>query len=531
MTNTASLTDEDLCASVDKSSGMIRFTLKKRRMRSEDESCQSLGGSTSNSSLHDAATNHQDTSIKKTKFNEDQESAQAPPHPQQQQQQPDSPDASRRSKSKSIQQLGHWFEKHLVGLTDYVDKFTQNGFDQVHFLNHPSLINDETLRLIGIEEESHRLLIVERIASEMPLVDFEPILREMRVSQCPSRVQKLGELLELDPNQLSSCSKDSCDEENDLLRNAAQKLPIGHRVRLLSVLDLLGAGRENRLKLCWQQSSTDSGEIEMDTSQISATSSSSKESIKSIVSKPPLPPPSEIEIRGEPEAPAEQSDPQSAAAKEAAEAPARPEKQPEQQIEMKQIAPAANQDENVRPKMTTKVWSSNRTSLVSEAARKLEMAAAASQASQFRPPQRPQAPVAAVRKSTVRSAASNQQQQQQEAGPGTVAKKEEKGVLPPVKSICWPPKTTNHDDETEQASTNCAQSVGSTGMDSVAADSKPTTKTNTVVSNRLSYQRMLFEEKSRAASAAASSIKTKPAPPAKPAKLSSKFATDLNNRL
>lgn len=551
--NAASLTDEDLCASVDKASGVIRFTLRKRRMQSEDE-CQSLNSLSREASLQDPVK--LDTMKKKTKYHAAEANVEQPTK-QASMSETEKNGTSRIVSSSqrittSSHQLRQWFETNLVGLAEYVEKFTQNGFDHLQFLNHPKLINDETLKLIKIEEESHRLLIVERIASELPLVDFEKIIGDAHDIDAKFSWAKLFEILQLDLP--SSCIEEAkcCPSMLDYiisLRQAAQNLTVGQKFRLLSALDHLEANCE-KSKDCDElvkQNSTESGELEMDTSQTS--SSSSKESIKSIVSKPSFQPETKEETKNV-DHPETVAISQSSGSEKQTSPAGSGQSHNHQEIQTDPAQP--QQDENVRPRLTTKIWSSNRTSLVSEAARKLEMAAAAAQATQVNPrgPQRPPPPVAAVRKSTAtgRLAVGRKEEpnQQKLTTQEIVANAEPKRVPPPrppqaaAKSICWPPPKASSREEPAEEGVSRGKQMDPVDYGSASSVVDSTSfKAGNAPASRLSYQRMLFEEKSKAAAAAAAasstSVKTrpKPAPPAKPAKLViSKFASqDLNQRL
>lgn len=292
MVDAASLTtDQDLSAAIDKSSGYIRLTLKKRRTEPESTSTSekstdtgspatepTAAGETKTSKLVAAAAATRPSGAGQMAVRRHSELAAAT-----------GATASRLEASNSLASLAanqhqhqhhhqqhqlealrRWFGCNLPGLVEYHSRFVLHGLDSLGFLNNPKLLDDELLSLIGIDDHSHRLLILETVRNRLAPVELETKLAQSK----PLTVAALLQVLDL--NCYNSASGDqNQDQDWARLRSLSKSWPLGHRRRLEAALGLASCDllRNSRAQLS-QQSSLES----------SSTSSSSRASVKSIVS-------------------------------------------------------------------------------------------------------------------------------------------------------------------------------------------------------------------------------------------------------
>jgi len=559
------LTEEELCAAIDKSTGFIRFTLRKRRNNDEDseDSAQGSSGLSAKQDtvlqsgagrgqqqasqcankktkllgeanlvqpIHPAAAQKKeaarkqvDTSLsaKAADSSRDEESASsstiqqedvnnnAPP--------PKHPDCWHL---ESVTSFKRWYSERLVALADYLPSFLKSGLDNLKFLNHPKLMNDDVLQAIDITNHSHRLLIVETVRSELPPVDFCNLL-ESSISNDQVSAQDLFQQLEI--NHLFRESNihlnPACANTIVQFRHLNLDLPLGYRARLSAALDYLTERFETpRERAISKQSSADSsgsgGDVEMETSEASATSSSSsKDSIKSIVlmrqHQPTdhLTPPESGEFQG---------------------------------ADNKENHAASQTNENSRPPPSeTKVpqkcnviraadrgllycKTGSASSLVSEVARKLEAAAAQKNAGG---PMFQRQPIAAARKINNKTSPAPLSGPQTEKESTLDAATPKSGAFVPVKSVCWPPLRGTSQSADKSAKMD-ATAGASNGAKRTAQPRAKEIDTGIVCGNE---QMQSQEER-----VMSKLPKSKPAPPAKPAKLAvgSKFnQVDLSQRL
>lgn len=347
-----------MCATFDKSSGYIRFTLRKRRKQTEEDderrlpklAAHQVSGNSLPQKLRDMKrADALCAAAKKTKFYNSYERSElnlvqdatnilgARRHSeltsesissiQGKQEQPNLsssqskldtilageklPDSNNNNNSAYLKfidkhaacNLKQWFSTNLAGLIEYSSKFLQNGFDNVKFLNHPLLMNEQLLKLVGIQDESHRILILNRVNKELNEVSFEHLFDRF-IKQEPGEKltpSKLFAILELGHLLYSDIE----DKFNFNTRESVQvfsekyiaNLPLGYRARLSSATDFLlnkslipteQPLKEQVKQQIDKQASIESNpsEVDMDTSQASSvttSSSSSKDSIKSIV--------------------------------------------------------------------------------------------------------------------------------------------------------------------------------------------------------------------------------------------------------
>lgn len=274
-----SLTDEDLCATIDKDSGYIRFTLRKRKNNGSNEDASSMIGHGPSSMIDSGSaqeSNQASTVAKKSRLNSFVAS--------------DMTEFTFKPNKVESMKVRDWFASNLVALCDYADTLIASGFDSLKFFNDTHLINDETLEAIGILDESHRMLIIDRVRSQLPKSNLDDLLQPLD-SDSKRISQELFEVLLMD------CLKSTGNivDFESLKSNLVKKLPLGYSLRLklaLESIDKLINSQQPEPEAVDQQQqlskqvSTDSSELEMDTSKASGTSSSSKESVRSIVMLP-----------------------------------------------------------------------------------------------------------------------------------------------------------------------------------------------------------------------------------------------------
>lgn len=364
------MTDEELCATIDKDSGYIRFTLRKRRNQTDQEegkesaapSMPALNGSSVPQQIRDTkradalcaaakktrlllsyekpsaedigsvlgSRRHSELSSNnissvKDKFNNISTTIQSQPLSSSQNDinmtasVSDSRPSDLNNNSGIASQLKlsdkqaafnmkQWFSVNLAGLIEYSQKFIQNGFDNIQFLNHPTLMSDQHLKLIGIQDQSHRILILDRIYKELKEVDFDNLLNSSNIDNQKLTISSLFEALQL--SHLVSAS--DIDKNFDLSTSESvnlfkekycSSLPLGYRIRISSAIDfllnkcLVNINKEQQQPQLSREESpiikqasveSNSSEVDMDISQASSvttssSSSSSKDSVKSIV--------------------------------------------------------------------------------------------------------------------------------------------------------------------------------------------------------------------------------------------------------
>lgn len=375
------LTEEELCATIDKNSGYIRFTLRKRRNQSEqDEEGEKGVAKTKIPALNGSSVPQQIRDIKradalcaaakKTRFHLSCDKSPAKDvasilgsrrhselssnsilsvqtnkldnhisaatiqnqSPLSSSQNDTVVDASVRvlkpSDLNNNTNIAHlklidkqaafnlkqWFSINLAGLIEYSQKFIQNGFDNLQFLNNPTLMNDQLLELIGIQDQSHRILILDRIYKELNEVNFDHLFNNLdqRTNQKLItssidllKVLQLGHLVSVPDIDKSFDDLSTSESVNLWKEKYCSNLPLGYRIRISSAIDFLlnkyllldnkkqhsQLSRSNleQQPITKQASveSNPSSEVDMDVSQASSvtttSSSSSKDSIKSIV--------------------------------------------------------------------------------------------------------------------------------------------------------------------------------------------------------------------------------------------------------
>lgn len=163
-------------------------------------------------------------------------------------------------------QMRSFFQRKLAALMDYVQLLLANGF---HFsmLNHDAFLNERLLSKVGIEQESHRQLILLAVKSETERLDLDALLDKL--DQQAPLMDLLKRLHLPSERHLSSITA---------ARAWASELPIGQAVRLTTALDQLEA-KMSRL--------ADEVDMELEGAEVEQTSSSSsRDSIKSIVVAP-----------------------------------------------------------------------------------------------------------------------------------------------------------------------------------------------------------------------------------------------------
>lgn len=466
-------------------------------------------------------------------------------------------------------QVKQWFSTRLAGLVEYAEKFIQNGLDDVQYYNHPKLITDSMLRAFGIDNASHRLLIIDRITNELEPVQFGDLLGKTKPT-ADDKILILSELLVLlnlnnlfHDEQCSSYLNMQLKDEDSIRSLKAEpffgKLLVGHRARLSAALDHMCENFSQRKDISKKESgesepgkvskqtsveSSVSGEVDMDASQASATSSSSKDSIRSIVSLKQQPISSDEPSAKPPSAILDQSSSSINLAK----ADLRDANAPIEK-DRKTAEEALAEEEKPRTTDTKVVKSSqpaysgfNRLSqhqtgsLVSEVARRLEAAAASNgQNNNF------QRPIAATRRINGGNSAGNAENSPKECSkrptPSSdvhcsnkpLAELKQTSAFVPVKSICWPPKKNQSSGRDSTGSVNQLPTAGKLNVCSKLPSESTETKS--------SANDDLKEEKTQQqVSAGAATLnkpsRPKPAPPAKPSKLVvSKFSTDHSQRL
>lgn len=356
------ITDEELSATIDENSGLIRFTLRKRR--NNQDACEQTSNqqqaninddntlNISNQAPLDATQNeniadgHYEVGLMMSQDNNDDKymssaakkskltshvSFDSTSLLQQAQHRTNRRfseiDSTRECKLPPTSEFGSWFSSKLAGLIEYEPRFVSNGFDNLQFMNHPNLMSDHLLKSIGIDNESHRMLILETIKQNLPIVDFKTI-----ISVCSSEngdhemVTSIGQLLQLlkldylietsEFNEL--CTRFLNDKSAiELLRcRSMENLNLAHRIRLSLALDEIDNLNEFKLHakskqepILTQQSSiesTTSNDIsqsssdaicsssfaaidDIDLTSHETSSSSDLQSIKSVVSIKAMP--------------------------------------------------------------------------------------------------------------------------------------------------------------------------------------------------------------------------------------------------
>lgn len=540
------LTDEELCAAIDKDSGFIRFTLRKRRNNQDEDSEFSLSSqqipSTNIEGASGASRQVGEVSIKKTKLNpspsversladqvanlvdaqlnaietkseissklnsnvnETSDDNKQPHHDYNNNNNEGNLSITHK---QNIQKLKQWFSLNLAGLVEYSTMFLQNGFDNLEFLNHSELMNDHLLKSMGIDNESHRVLVIECVRNELPMVNFAQLFKEIDGNEWDQRLSlKVLQILQL--GQLIgdvNCKLDSIEQLKSIAESLDQ--PLGYRVRLSVALDTLAekqSTQQNHNSLN-KQASTESNDMELDTSQASATSSSSKESIKSIVLVKP------VEVDELEATKSERPDTDDNC------------KTKNTHKENEIVREDSKQQTTDRPQMVGKA-----SSLVSEVARRLEAAAAQKS---FESNQKP---VAALRRinnnnNIIIKPSNAQPKSAIDNTKSSQLKSPSAKQFVPVKSVCWPPKNTSLQSDKVVQNHQLKEPAISSELINIKMTHL---KQGQYDRNSGVYNNSL----TGAATQGVNKLRPKPAPPAKPAKLvavGNKLSNiDLNNKL
>lgn len=273
-------TEDELSAAIDEHSGYIRFTLRKRRKETDQNTHQTARNTNGhksnmiqnidrsiNAKKSRLTSSFEDENVQKSDVN----NGSLRRFSEQTNISPRILDDTIGNDSLAVTELSQWFSINLPGLIEYYQRFVSNGFDCTRMMNHPKLMNDEILKMIGIDNESHRELIKETVRRELPVVD-------LRVPANNPTVQQIASHLKLD-HIMNSLDLTSSGPLNDrktfcLFKQSIEHLPIGYKIRFQSALE------ENNLES--SESTIFNDESETLTSQ-TFSSSSSRESIKSII--------------------------------------------------------------------------------------------------------------------------------------------------------------------------------------------------------------------------------------------------------
>lgn len=290
------LTDDELSAAIDKESGYIRFTLRKRRKDhcnrdtqtcdpSTDQDNRAISNELSQTKLHEQKSSkdpEQPLMSKRTRLTGSFEAEQSEPAMSDTQSGRRYSEqvnlSTRRTNSLTQESIHHWFAVNLPGLVEYKDKFLVNGFNDLRMMNHLKLVNDQSLIAIGIEDESHRELIKDTISNDLPKVDLGELVKVTNDTSIQDMLMglKLAHLLTRDHSEILSRRVTDLEALHSLIP-MTEGWPVGYKNRLLWAVEAIADELDEN-----DSSMTND---EADTTRVSQTFSlsSSQDSIKSIV--------------------------------------------------------------------------------------------------------------------------------------------------------------------------------------------------------------------------------------------------------